>query len=499
MLEEINQKVSLATRWSAITELMAKLVSPISSMILARLLTPEAFGVITTINLIISFADIFTDAGFQKYLVQHEFASNEEKFNNANVAFWSNLALSMFLWGIIGLFRDELAALVGNPGLGNVLVIACISLPLTSFSSIQKALYQRALNFKTLFIVRLAGICVPLFVTVPLAYITKSYWALIIGMIATNLSNAIVLTICSEWKPRFYYRFSILKEMLSFSCWTLVEQITIWLSTYIGTFIVGRYLSTYYLGLYKTSMTTVNQFTTLITAATAPVLFSSLSRLQDDEGAFQNMFLRFQRLVGSIAIPLCVGMFLYRKLVVQILLGDQWTEATFFIGIWALSGAVVIVGQYCSEVYRAKGKPRLSTAVQCLFLAISIPALMWGSKGSFDRLAITQTIVRLGLILIHLVFMKVYFRFSLFKLIKNLLPCYFASGIMFVVGTILQMLSHNIIWLFTSIAVCVLAYFLILALFRQYREEIILSSIKKVTAKLRISKGDNNGNENISK
>lgn len=71
--KQLHRKVANAAKWSAITEIIAKLIAPVTNMALARILAPEAFGVIATITMIISFADMFTDAGFQKYLIQHEF------------------------------------------------------------------------------------------------------------------------------------------------------------------------------------------------------------------------------------------------------------------------------------------------------------------------------------------------------------------------------------------------------------------------------------------
>ena len=177
MSDSLNKKVVKATKWSAITEILSKLLTPITSMVLARLLTPEAFGVVTTLTMIITFAEIFTDAGFQKYLVQHEFKDAQDRDESTNVAFWSNLMMSLFIWGIIAIFANPLAALVGNPGLGHVLIIACVSIPLAAFSSIQMALYKRDLDFRTLFKVRIISTLIPLLVTVPLAFWLRSYWA----------------------------------------------------------------------------------------------------------------------------------------------------------------------------------------------------------------------------------------------------------------------------------------------------------------------------------
>ena len=220
-MSELNTKVVKATKWSTFTEIIAKLITPITSIILARMLTPEAFGVVTTLTMVITFAEIFTDAGFQKYLIQHNFTDDLDREQSTNVAFWSNLIMSLFIWGIIGVFDDSLAAMVGNPGLGHVLTISCISIPLAAFSSIQMALYKRDLDFKTLFKVRIVGISIPLVVTVPLAFYLRSYWALVIGTIVSNLVNAILLTVYSKWKPKFYYSFHKLKEMFSFSAWSV--------------------------------------------------------------------------------------------------------------------------------------------------------------------------------------------------------------------------------------------------------------------------------------
>ena len=87
MAKDLNLKIGQATKWSSITEIIAKLIAPITNMILARLLVPEAFGVVATLTMVVSFAEIFTDAGFQKYLVQHEFADEKDLEQSTNVAF----------------------------------------------------------------------------------------------------------------------------------------------------------------------------------------------------------------------------------------------------------------------------------------------------------------------------------------------------------------------------------------------------------------------------
>ena len=473
-MSELNTKIVKATKWSSITEVVAKLITPITSVILARLLTPEAFGVVATLTMVITFAEIFTDAGFQKYLIQHEFVDDIDKEQSTNVAFWSNLIMSLFIWLIIGIFADPLATIVGNPGLGHVLTIACVSIPLAAFSSIQMALYKRDLDFKTLFKVRIVGICIPLLVTVPLAFYLRSYWALVIGTIATNCANAVLLTVYSKWKPRFFYSFAKLKEMFSFSAWSVVEAISIWLTGYVDVFIIGVYLNEHYLGLYKTSMTIVGQIMGLITAATTPILFSSLSRLQDDDNAFQTLFFKFQKLVGLLVIPLGVGIYCYSDLVTKILLGDQWLDASPFIGLWGLTSSITIVlSHYSSEIYRAKGRPKLSVLSQVLHIVVLWPVVLIAVKYGFEALYTARALVRFEGIAVNLIILYFVVNISPWKMFKNIAIPVLASLLMAVVAMLIQGIWDSIIWQIVSILICVVIYFAFIFIFPSNREVLI--------------------------
>lgn len=472
MSESLNRKVKTATKWATIGEIAAKLVTPISSVVLARLLTPEAFAVVTTLAMIISFAEIFTDAGFQKYLVQHEFIDDKDRDESTNVAFWSNLAMSLFLWFIITAFSGPLAALVGNPGLGHVLVIACVSIPFAAFSSIQMALFKRDLDFKTLAKVRIISTFIPLVITVPLAFWMRSYWALVIGTIIVNLVNAVLLTIYSKWKPRRFYSLTKLKGMFSFTVWSMVEAISIWLTSYVDVFIVGTMLSQYYLGLYKTSSTLVGQIMALITSITTPILFSALSRLQDNDREFKQLFFKFQKLVGILIIPMGAGIYVFSDLITKLLLGNQWLEASGFIGLWGLTGAITIVfSHYASEVYRSKGKPRLSVLAQWLHIIALWPAVLIAVKYGFEVLYIVRSLVRFEGIFVHAIIMLIFIGISFGQMLKNVMPSIIATFIMVLMGIIMkENMPTNVCWQLAEIIVCSLIYWGVIIIFKEERE-----------------------------
>lgn len=478
--QSFEQKIFSATKWSTTSEIAAKLVTPITNIILARILAPEAFGVIATVTMIISFAEMFTDSGFQKYLVQREFSNKEEMHITVNVAFWSNLGLSLLFWLIIFIFRENIATIVGNSGLGNVLGIACLQLPLTSFSSIQMALFRREFDFKTLFLVRIIAILIPFFLTIPLAILGFSYWSLIIGSIVIQFSNAVFLTIKSNWRPQFSYNFQVLRKMIGFSLWSLIEAISIWLSIWVDTFVIGSKLNAYYLGIYKTSTTMVNSLTSIITGSIIPVLFPTLARLQNDNEKFTSIFLKFQRVVSLFVLPLGVGVFLYSDLATKILLGGKWGEASSVIGIWAITRSIKIsLGDLCSEVYRAKGKPKLSFFAQLLHLIVLIPTCLISVKYGFWTLVLARSLIQLQFVLVHIIIMRFVIGIKVFSMIKNIIPIFLSAIAMGIFGCFLKNFSYGIVWDVISILLCIIFYFLLLLVFPTVRYDVILF-IKKI-------------------
>lgn len=484
---ELNKKIARATKWASVTELATKLISPLVAMVLARLLAPEAFGVVATITMVISFAEIFTDAGFQKYLIQHEYKDKKELDQSTNVAFWTNFGVSLLICFGIFLFRHDIAKAVGSPELGNSLSVASILIIVAAFSSIQMARYRRAFDFKTLFYARIIGALIPVFVTIPLAYFWRNYWALLVGTMVGQTFTAVFLTIKSEWKPAFYYNFQQLKEMFAFSAWTLLETISIWLTAYIDIFIVGTYLNDYYLGLYRTSMTTVGSYMTVVTGAIMPVLFATLSRYQNDEKEFANAYYLFQRMTAVLVVPMGIGIYVFSDFVTSVLLGAQWTESSGFIGLWGLTSAFLIVYSYfASEVYRSKGNPKLSLFMQLLHLAFVVPTLLLTINLSFETLYTSRALVRIQGLLTSFLCMSLLYRFKIRDMLKNVAPATVSALVMGAVGWGCLAISEHMLWQCVAIAICVVVYFATLfTCFPKIRREVFETRYgKKIVARL---------------
>lgn len=467
-----TSKISNSIRWSSLGELLAKLIVPITNMILARVLMPEDFGILASINMIISFVDLFTDSGFAKYIIQCDFKTEEEKTQFVNVAFWTNFGISCFFYILILLFREKVAAVTGNPGYGIVIAIASLQLLITSFSSIQTALFRRAFDFKTLFITRVMMAVIPMVVTVPLAFLTRNYWALVIGSLTTALLNAIVLTIKSPWKPSLYYKFAQLKEMLSFSIWSLAEAVAYWLTNWVDVFLIGAAFSAYYLGLYKNSLNMVNSIMALVKASIIPVLFSTLSRLKNNNNEFEDCYFCIQRLTAYVMIPMGVGLFVYRELATLIMFGSKWLEGSNIVGAWALASCFFILFEgFNGEAYKAKGMPKVLFMYQVVYLAIMIPICIYMKNVGFWAFVYTRSILIIIEVVLGFFFMRKYIGFSIQRMANNISIPLVMSFIMGVFGHFVKMINSSRIWQILTILFCVAVYASMMLLF--FRKRVI--------------------------
>lgn len=446
-------------KWASAGEVIAKLIVPVSNMILARILVPEDFGILASINMIVSFVDLFTDSGFAKYIIQSNFVDEKELYQYANVAFWTNFLVSCIFWLLIAIFRNPIASLVGNPGYGQVITIAALQLLITSFSSIQTAIYKRVFDFKTLFVTRILAAVVPLLVTVPVAYIIRSYWSLVIGTLTSALLNMIVLTLKSKWKPLIYYSFDKLKEMLSFSIWSLAEAVAYWLTNWVDVFIISAAFSAYYLGLYKNSLNMVNSLMALVKSPVIPVLFSALSRLKQSDKEFQDVYFRIQRLTACLLAPMGVGLFVYRDLATAIMFGDGWGEASNIIGAWALASSFFILFEgFNGEAYKAKGIPKVLFVFQMVYLVLMVPICICAKNQGFWPMVYVRSTSILIEVVIGLFFMKKYVGFEISKMVSNVVVPTVAACLMGCVGMLLRTLGTSYIWQFVSIGICMIVY-----------------------------------------
>ena len=209
-------------------------------------------------------------------------------------------------------------------------------------------------------------------------------------------------------------------------------------------------------------MSTVNSYMAVITASVTPVLFSVLSRYQNEKELFDDTFHKFQKIISIIVLPMGAGLLLYREFAVYILLGSQWLEISFFLGIWAfMSSLTITYSNVASEVYRSRGMPKISFFLQIIYMCLYIPAIIFSVKMGFTELCIVSTLIRFIPIIMYQIELKHYFGISAFRSLKNTIPSIVSTFIMGCIAICLQNITDSLVWNIISILICVFAYIII--------------------------------------
>lgn len=474
-----NNQIKNAAKWSILGEILAKMIAPITTMVLARIIDIESFGILASIMMIISVADSIINMGFQRVIVQLDFSNEEDEKQCANICFFINLLFSIILWSCIIIFRTKFAQLLEIPGKELELMIAGIILPLSAISSIQEGLYIKLLNYRILFYTRIITVIIPLVVTIPIAIITRNYWALLIGNIVIVLVKAFYLTYKSIWKPNFIIVLKKVFKVYRLASLNILDATIFWATSWIDLFLVTKLFGIYYSGLYKTGQTLVSSIISLVTSGVMSVAFSSFSLYKNHSREFNKLFFEFQRGLAIFTIPLGIGIFVYRRLLVIIILGNKWTSVMDLVGIWGfVISMIAVYGTFCREAYRAVKKPNISVYVQIIHLIFLIPVFGLCLKLSYNDFVIVRSLAFLQILLIHSFYMRKLFNISLIHMLQKTKFIIFSSLIMGVFGFLFVSFINNLIYLFVSIFICIFIYFFILCTRKEYRL-LFISLIKK--------------------
>lgn len=358
-----------AMKWSALAELSSRVVTPLTFLVLARLLSPTDFGVVAAATVVISFSQVLSDAGIPKALIQRQ----SQGGGAATAAFWISLAAGLVIALVLLIAAPALAELFDSAGVAPVIRILTLQILLSAFSATHVALLQREMQFKTLFWIRLSSALVPAITAIPAAIHGLGYWALIIGTLAGQAFQAVILWRSSPWRPTLSLDLREASALLSFGRWTLLTGILIWFYAWMDTLIVGHYLGTHDMGLYRTGNTFVTLIFGTLFAPVLPVLYSQFARSQAEAASLAPLLLRVSRLFMLAAAPISCFLLVAAEDISQLLFGEQWLGIGAVIGmLGVMHGASWLVGAN-GEVYRAIAKPEVETWVN---LAMLMPYLI---------------------------------------------------------------------------------------------------------------------------
>ena len=214
------QQAASSVKWTVLSNLLPRLISPISTMVLAALLTPADFGVVAVSTLVIALAQIVVGLGFGPAIVQRRTSVAEA----ASVAFWLSLSLAGILYGMLWIAAPSLARVYHIPLVTDVTRVSGISLFLFALGSTPAALLQRELKFRTLFWVNTLPQVTTVVASLTLALWGAGVWALVLGPLSGTVVRTILAWLLSAWRPLFSIKRTAIRPLLGFGAWMVTTQ-----------------------------------------------------------------------------------------------------------------------------------------------------------------------------------------------------------------------------------------------------------------------------------
>jgi O-antigen/teichoic acid export membrane protein len=364
--EAVKIKAIASVKWSALTEVVSRAVTPITFVILARILTPQDFGIIAIAQIAISFCSLFWDAGLQKALIQ----TREPLEKAANVVFWINLILGLAIYAILFATAPLLATFFDSPAACTVLRVLGFQIVIGSLSTVQEGLFLRDFNFKLLFWARLTTAALPALVSIPLAYFGYGVWAIVASSLAGAFINLIILWVRSPWRPQLCFNTRIARKMASFGYWIVLDSFVGWFISQGDALVVGRYLGVRDLGLYRTGTNIVGVIFGFTLNPIFPILYPSFSALHGDKEALRSALHKTNRIIMSLTLPIGTGIMCISSPLVAVVLGEKWRGVEIVLSIMSLQSTLGWLVGANPEIYRALGRPDVQTKIALFSLPL---------------------------------------------------------------------------------------------------------------------------------
>ena len=374
--EQVKRQAVKSVKWAFVGNLLPKVIQPLFTVALARLLTPADYGIIGIATLVIGLAKMLESMGLNQALIQ----TDEDIEKAADVVFWSNLLLSGLLYAVVFLTAPLMANFFAEPRVTLVLRVMGLQLVLSAFDDVQEALLRRDFLFRQLVGRRLLPSLMPGLVGIPLALVGFGYWSLVAGTLSGTALGVIFLWKVSRWRPRFRFDLKIARLLLGFGALVMVESLQGWGLSYGDNLVVGRFLGTENLGRYVFGVSIIMLLMGFGITPLSNVVYSAFCRLRAQTKELQRLFIDSTRMLAVIVIPISLGLCLIATPLVSVVFGDKWLDAEPVIRILAIMPGLGWIIAFNPSLYRAMGRPGIMPKFNLAQMVYIVPAYVIGAQ-----------------------------------------------------------------------------------------------------------------------
>lgn len=446
--------------YTAASQIAVLLLTLLTVTVLARLLTPEDFGIVSIGMLFMTLFASIQDFGIVPAIIQRD-TRIEDSISVGLSLRWIIAGMSFLV--VVG-FSPMISSFYGNPAIMPVTIVMSLNLFIQPIAFSSYVLLNRRLEFSRLAIASVVQCMATTVASVCLALLNFSYWSIVLGSLTGSASLVLAMRYYerTSFRPRIDKK--LMKELLEFGLHLLVVALMGFVIFSVDQLVVGKVLGIVTLGVYFVSVRFGRNLGYQISGTVNIVLFPTMARIKDSLEHLKVGYVQSLRMIAMIVVPLSLGLSALSPIFVSVVLGQRWVAASVPLAILSFQGLLSALIAPAANVLMSIGKPKymsIPTSIQAAAMVVAIypVATLFGITG----VCVLTTSLSLGVLVYFAVVFSRIFRARFIEIVSPMAPSLVSGFVMYSVLVVLVLfVQKDVLWLVTLSAFGTVLYVVVL-------------------------------------
>ncbi|SDT59616.1 MOP flippase family protein [Bradyrhizobium canariense] len=354
----LRRAATKGVKWTGASGVAVSALQSLRLVIVARLLSPEDFGLMAMIMVPMGFAGTFADTGFSDAIIYRQETTKEQ----VSSLYWTTWLTGLIIFGVLIAATPLAAQFYREPRINSLLPWTAVYFLIGPVGQQFKSLLQRDLRFREIAAIEIAAAVAGTIATIGLALLGYGIYALIFGQLLSGAVDSVLLAVVGwkKWAPSLHYRLRDLKEYASFGAYQIGERCANMFSSNVDYLLIGRVLGPVVLGPYTLAYQLIVAPVLRINPILTRVAFPIFAKRQNDPAVLRTGYLEISKFLALVSCPILVGVAAGAPVFVPVLLGDRWSAAIQLVEILAPVGILKTFANPSGSILLAKGRANLS-------------------------------------------------------------------------------------------------------------------------------------------
>lgn len=370
----IGEKIRNGALWIFMGKSGSQILSFVFGIVLARLLAPEIFGMLLTVQVFTGVAGFLAGGGMGQALVRAKDTTRADY----DIVFTLQLVIGVLIYGFFFLIAPHIAAAYDTPLYADMIRVMALSFIFRPFTNVPASILHREMRFKGMTLVGVTSLIISSITSITLAYYGFGVWALILGGFISPLISIPAYGILARWKPTISFQLTRASEIARYGMWVSVTDVLVYLRDRASAFIMSLSLGPAAIGLYNKGESLAGMPNGFITGSVYQLLLRGLAIEQDNLDKCRYLYFRSITLVAVYATPFYVGLLWLSEPLVRGVYGEKWLEAATPLIILSLAWPFWLLDMLSGAVLAAFAWLNRETVVQVATLLTAAAAISFG-------------------------------------------------------------------------------------------------------------------------